>query len=237
MAADSITRLGSWLVNWYAVEDGGQWTVFDAGAPGHWPDLELHGIRPGAVAAVVLTHAHADHVGVADRLRASGARVYVHADDEGLARTAKASGKNEASMLPYLRRPMAWKLLGHLARNGSLKPQRIAEVTTYADGEVLDVPGRPRVIHTPGHTDGHCSLHLEQAGALIGGDVLCTLNPLTGARGPQLMPSAFNRSSAQILDSLGRIESLEATLYVGHGEPWTDGIRSAVERARTVGPT
>ena len=237
MAAGSITRLGSWIVNWYAVEDDGRWTVFDAGAPGHWPELERHGIRPEAVAAVVLTHAHADHVGVAERLREAGARVYVHEADEELARTAKPFGKNEASMLPYLRHAMAWKLLGHLARNGAVKPQRIGEVTTYADGDVLDVPGRPRAIHTPGHTNGHCALHLEGADALIAGDVLCTLNPLTGARGPQLMPSAFNRSSAQILDSLGRIEDLDATLYVGHGEPWTEGIRPAVGQARATGPT
>jgi glyoxylase-like metal-dependent hydrolase (beta-lactamase superfamily II) len=39
-----------------------------------------------------------------------------------------------------------------------MKPRPIRELTTYADGETLDVPGRPRVIHTPGHTSGHCSL-------------------------------------------------------------------------------
>jgi hypothetical protein len=28
----------------------------------------------------------------------------------------------------------------------------VAEASTFADEEVLDVPGRPRVIHAPGHT-------------------------------------------------------------------------------------
>jgi glyoxylase-like metal-dependent hydrolase (beta-lactamase superfamily II) len=42
------------------------------------------------------------------------------------------------------------------------------------------VPGRPRVLHTPGHTGGHCAFVLEERGALIAGDLLCTLNPLVG---------------------------------------------------------
>jgi glyoxylase-like metal-dependent hydrolase (beta-lactamase superfamily II) len=233
-----LKRLGSSIVNFYAVDDGGRWTLFDAGAPGFWPQLEQQGIAPNGVEAVVLTHAHADHVGIAERLRQHGARVYVHGDDEELATTAKAFGKNERSLLPYLRHGMAWRLLAHLARNGAMKPQKIGAVTTFADGDVLDVPGRPRVIHTPGHTNGHCAFHLEGSGALVAGDLLCTLNPLTGKRGPQLMPGAFNRSSQQILDSLGKIEGLDVrALYLGHGEPWTEGVRAAVERARATGPT
>jgi len=233
-----VHRLGSSIVNFYAVEDGGSWTVFDAGAPGYWPQLERQGIRPEAVNAVVLTHAHPDHVGIAERLRAAGARVYVHEGDEDLATTAKAFGKNEASLLPYLRYPMAWRLLGHLGRNGALKPRKIEAVSTFADGDVLDVPGRPRVFHTPGHTRGHASFQLSDRGELIAGDLLCTLNPLSGARGPQLMPRAFNLSSGQILDSLGRIESITAeTIYFGHGEPWLQGVEGAVARARATGPT
>ena len=238
MGDADVIRLGTWIVNFYAVADSGRWTVFDAGAPRYWDQLERYGIRPDAVEAVVLTHAHADHVGIADRLREHGARVYVHEDDEQLATTARPFGKNEKPLLPYLRHAMAWKLLAHLARNGAAKPQKIGEVTTFRDGEVLDVPGRPRAIHTPGHTGGHSAFRLEDVDVLIAGDLLCTLNPLTGKRGPQLMPSAFNASTTQMLDSLTKIESVDAqALYVGHGEPWTNGVRSAVEHARAVGPT
>jgi glyoxylase-like metal-dependent hydrolase (beta-lactamase superfamily II) len=232
----ALIRLGTSIVNWYAVEDGGRWTVFDAGVPRFWPQLERHGIPSDAVEAVVLTHAHVDHVGVADRLRAAGARVYVHEGDHELATTAKPFGKNEASLLPYLRYPMAWRLLAHLTRGGAAKPQKIAEVTTFGDGETLDVPGRPRVIHTPGHTAGHCAFVVDSN--LIIGDLLCTLNPLTGKRGPQLMPSAFNVSSQQMLDSLTKLAGTDAqTVFFGHGEPWTDGVAAAIEHARAVGRT
>jgi glyoxylase-like metal-dependent hydrolase (beta-lactamase superfamily II) len=235
---NGVERLGTSIVNFFAVEDGGRWTLLDAGVPGYWPQLASHGIRPEEVEAVVLTHAHSDHVGLANRLREHGARVYVHADEEQLATTAKAFGKNESPLVPYLRYPMAWRLLTHLARNGAGKPQRIGTVTTFRDGETLDVPGRPRAIHTPGHTSGHTVFHLADRGALVVGDLLCTLNPLTGKRGPQLLPRAFNLSSATMLDSLTRIESVDVeTIHFGHGEPWTRGVASAVERARATGPT
>lgn len=229
-----MKRLGSALVNFYAVEDGGRWTLLDAGVPGFWPQLEANGIRPDAVEAVVLTHPHSDHVGVAERLRQAGARVYVHEADRGPATTAKPAGKNERSSLPYLRHAAAWKLMAHLARNGGLKPQPIGEVTTFSDGEQLDVPGRPRVIHTPGHTDGHCVFTVD--GALVVGDLLCTLDPLTGARGPRLLPRALSRSTAQVVESLARIQGLDVeTVYLGHGEPWTRGVRDLVAAARVAG--
>jgi glyoxylase-like metal-dependent hydrolase (beta-lactamase superfamily II) len=229
-----VTRLGTWLVNFYAVSEDGRWTIFDGGAPGYWSQLGEHGIRPEAVEAVVLTHAHADHVGIVERLRRAGARVYVHEADRDLATTGKSFGKTERSLLPYLGNVQAWKLLTHLMRNGAMVPRKIAEVTTFRDGEVLDVPGRPAAIHTPGHTDGHAAFVVD--GALIAGDLLCTMDPLTGARGPRLMPRSFNRSTAQIVESLWKIAGVGAdAVYVGHGEPWTGGVAAAVERARAAG--
>jgi hypothetical protein len=41
-------------------------------------------------------------------------------------------------------------------------PTWVSELRTYADGEELDLPGRPRVIPTPGHTAGHASILLAQ---------------------------------------------------------------------------
>jgi glyoxylase-like metal-dependent hydrolase (beta-lactamase superfamily II) len=241
--ASGVWRLGTELVNWYVVEEDGRVTVVDAGAPKYRPQLDVAlgrlGRSVGDVAAIVLTHAHSDHTGFAEALREeTGVPVYVHADDESLAATGKQSDKREASFLPYLRFGHAWRLLFHLAGTGAMKPRPIRALTTYSDGETLDVPGRPRVIHTPGHTSGHCSLWFEAAGALIIGDEFCTLNPFTGARGPQLMPRAFNVSSATCLDSLTKLQDLSAEVVaVGHGEPWREGVAAAVERTRATGPT
>ena len=164
--------------------------------------------------------------------------VYVHAEDESLAATGKQAGKREASFLPYLRYRHAWRLISHLAAAGAMKPKPIRELASYADSETLGVPGRPRVIYTSGHTSGHCSLYFETAGALVAGDALHAPSADTGARGPQLMPRAFNVSSATCLDSLTKLQDLDAeVLAVGHGEPWREGVAAAVERARATGPT
>jgi glyoxylase-like metal-dependent hydrolase (beta-lactamase superfamily II) len=51
------------------------------------------------------------------------------------------------------------------------------------------------------------------------------------------MPRPFNLSSETMLDSLSKIEALDAeTVLVGHGDPWTQGAAEAVRRAREVGP-
>jgi hypothetical protein len=72
----------------------------------------------------------------------------------------------------------------------------------------------------------------------MAGDAMCTFNPLTGRRGPQIMPGAFAISSAQEMEALGRLEGIEAGLLLpGHGEPWTDGVAAAVARAREAGPS
>jgi glyoxylase-like metal-dependent hydrolase (beta-lactamase superfamily II) len=240
--ADGVVRLGTSLVNWYLVEDGGRVTIVDCGAPAYYAQLDqglaLLDRTRGQVDAIVLTHGHGDHVGFAEQARGElGVPVYVHEDDKELTTTGKASGKNEKPITAYLRYPHAYKLMGHLMSAGGV-PTPVQEVTTFRDGDDLDVPGKPRVVHTPGHTPGHVVFLLESRGVLLMGDQLCTLNPLTGRRGPQLLPQAFNLSSATMLDSLSAIEELTVpTLAFGHGDPWTQGVASAVRLARETGPT
>src|SRR5256885_8270487 len=233
---EGVHRLGTELGHYCLVEDAGRCTVVDAGLSGYYDDfvesLRVLGKGVDAVDAVVLTHAHVDHVGIAERVRTeAGAAVHVHQDDAEMARTAKA-GKRDGSMLPHLVRPTALKLMAHIATNGGARPTKIAEVQTYRDGDTLDVPGRPRVLATPGHTHGHCALLFEQHGVLFTGDAMCSRNPLTGREGPQVMPSAFNTSTQQALDSLDRLTGVAAShLLFGHGDPWTDGARAAVPPA------
>src|SRR5205085_12405572 len=108
--------------------------------------------------------------------------------------------------------------------------------STYADGEELDVPGRPRVIATPGHTHGHCSLLLPDRGVLLAGDAFVTYNPYTAASGPQIVSGAATADSDQALRSLDALADLDASVALtGHGEPWRGSLASAVEQARRAG--
>jgi len=239
--APGIHRLGNELVNFYVVEDGERLMLVDAGLSGFLGQVEeflaARGRTLATIDAVLLTHAHGDHVGVAEAARAAGATVYVHEGDEEMARTGKYP-KTEGNVARYLRHRAMWRLLAVGARNGGLRTPKIAEVTTFVDGAELDLPGRPRIVHTPGHSNGHVVFHFPDRGALLAGDALCTYNPLTGRDGPQIMSGAFSVSSAQAMASLDRLEPLEAgVMLVGHGDPWTGGVAAAVARAREAGPS
>jgi len=81
-----------------------------------------------------------------------------------------------------------------------------------------------KVLHTPGHTPGSCSLLREANRTLICGD--CVLKRITP--NPVLSPDPIDRnrrfkSLAEYLVSLARIRSVSPTyIYGGHGEPITD---------------
>lgn len=235
--ADGVVRMGHPLVNWYLVADDDGVTVVDAGAPRHRSQLDdglkQLGLALDDVRALILTHADADHKGFGEKLRTENhVPVYVHSADTELCRDGKKD--TEGSIVPYLRYPAAWHLFAVLGSGGM--PKNIAEFETFEHGAVLDVPGRPRVYHVPGHTHGCVAFHFERHGVLITGDVLFGFGVLTGRKGVQIGHRAFNASSKQALASLDALEGVEAEVVLfGHGDPWTGGVAEAVASARAIG--
>lgn len=121
---------------------------------------------------------------------------------------------------------------------GALFVKGMTPTRTYGDHDRLDVPGRPRVIFTPGHTHGHCALHLEDRGVLIAGDAFVTYNPYRASAGPQIVSGAATADSARALSSLDALARIDAeTTLTGHGDPWTQPVSAAVDRARAAGPS
>ncbi len=234
-----IHRLGHEKINWYLLEDSGRFTAVDAGLPGFRDDLDADlatlGISSDAVEALILTHSDADHTGLAGPFRDSGARVLIHSADQAALRKPgpKSGDAAPIHILPQLWRPSLWGMMRVMASNGGSRPPSFTGAATFSDDEVLDVPGSPRVIATPGHTLGHCAFLFEAHRAVFVGDAMCTWNPVTGRRGPQLMPKAFNQSNQQALHSLDALESIDAQVMLfGHGDPWTGGVGTAVGDAR-----
>ncbi len=238
--APGVYGLGTELINWYLVEDGGRLTAVDAGLPGFAAtlegDLRSLGFAPPDVAAVVLTHSDGDHTGLAPRLREAGARVLIHAADAAALRKPGPKG-GDASPRHFVAnvwRPVTRAVIRDTVRHGGLKPAKVEDPETFSDGDVLDVPGRPRVVHTPGHTAGHCALHFEDRGVLFVGDALLT-HHLVAKGDIRLMPPFVNEDNRACLASLARLEPLQADLLLcGHGEPWRAGPAAAVAQARAV---
>ena len=102
---------------------------------------------------------------------------------------------------------------------------------TIADGDVLDVPGSPGIIHTPGHTPGRVAAHVPAVDVLFAGDTMTTRNVLTGVTGPG--PAPLTLDPAQALASLDRVEGVDATWVLpGHGPAWDGGVPEAVRLIR-----
>lgn len=233
-----VHRLFTRYTNWYLLEAGGRLTVLDAGLPRDWRDfasaLSQLGHSLGDIDAVLITHHHPDHAGNAERLRSSGARVLAHPADAAYLRGDRRMKRG--NLVRYLWHRWYRVYMLHLLANGVTRVPAIAELDEIADGEVLDVPGSPRVIHAPGHTAGSCALFLEDRSLLFSGDALVTLDMTRGRTGPRIIRGPQTEDPELALDSLEALAATNAEILLpGHGDPWPHGVKRAVDLARQVG--
>ena len=153
-------------VNWALITDGDALTVIDAGYPNDGADLlrSIHviGHKPQDVQAVLLTHAHLDHMGGIPTLLAEHTTVvltgpaevahahrdYVEHGEPGPdAATVHEKGQSRLRVAQTLR---------------AVLPHAKMSIPTAAPapfGEQLDLPGAPIPVSTPGHTTGHQHRH------------------------------------------------------------------------------
>jgi glyoxylase-like metal-dependent hydrolase (beta-lactamase superfamily II) len=240
--APGIHRIEDSYTNWYLVEDDGRVTIVDTGVPSSWSSLvaamrEL-GRKADDIDAVVLTHAHFDHIGFAERARSRlRIPVRVHENDVPLTRKPRLYGRERSPLHYVATRPKAMPIVLSFLARGAFWPTPIDDVERFVDGE-LPVAGSPRVVFTPGHTLGHCALHYPDRDAVIAGDAVVTMNPYTGEDGPQIVAQAATADSTRNLESLDALAETGARIVLtGHGEPWHDGADAIVERARARGVT
>ncbi len=235
--AEGVHRIEDSYTNWYLIEEDGRLTVVDAGVPTSWWSLKgalgRLGRDPSEIEAVVLTHAHFDHVGFAERARRElGVPVWVHENDVPLTRKPLLYGR-ERSVLSYVAtQPRALPIVASFVRTRAYFPSPVARVNRYGDEGTLPVPGSPRIVFTPGHTLGHCALHLPERDALIAGDALVMLDPYTGDAGPRIVARAATADTERAFASLKQLAHTGARVVLtGHGEPWTEGIERAAAQA------
>ncbi|WP_440411818.1 MBL fold metallo-hydrolase [Neorhizobium petrolearium] len=165
-----ITDHTSIHINCYLVRGGGRTILIDAGAGGfkQWggrltANLLLAGIHPSEIDAILLTHAHPDHVGGV--MNASGEAVFPNAE-----------------LVAHHREVAFWEDDGNLSRaperaRGNFLAARQAfdgyreRLRTFDAGEVF---AGMTAVPLPGHTAGHTGYRLESGGQnlLVWGDIV-----------------------------------------------------------------
>jgi glyoxylase-like metal-dependent hydrolase (beta-lactamase superfamily II) len=136
--------------------------------------LEKHGLK---VTAIVITHAHIDHVAGAKTLKEkTGAPVYLNL--------------NDTELLNALDQQARWLQVE--------TPERVDVDTDARDAVSLKLGANDlQVMHTPGHTQGSISLYLPQQSKLIAGDTLFRdsigRTDLPGGDGRQILSSIKTR--------------------------------------------
>jgi glyoxylase-like metal-dependent hydrolase (beta-lactamase superfamily II) len=217
--ADGVWRIPTApadLVNSFLLaDDDGSLTLVDAGFKRAerrvLAALAGLGRAPGDVQRILLTHSHVDHAGgLAGLQRATGSRVVAH-DEEA----------------PYLRAgtpPPSQSTLGRLLAR--LPGSGFAPVVVdegFVDGALLPVAGGLTVVHTPGHSPGHCSFLHPASGVLITGDAVFNV------RGLRYSPQAFCfdiPASRETADRLGELDFAVAAFT--HGPEVRTGARAAL---------
>ncbi|MEU3486293.1 MBL fold metallo-hydrolase [Streptomyces massasporeus] len=234
---------GTYLVhgsntNWVILTEGDAVTLVDTGYPGDREQLLASlaqvGSSPEAVAAVLITHAHNDHLGSAEYLRATyGTPVYLHEAEVPHARREFLHQVSVGTVLRNGWRPGVLPWAVHALRSGGTTPVPVTAPQAFPTAGALDLPGRPVPVHTPGHTDGHCAYHLPGTGVLISGDALVSGHPTSRVEGPQLLPDMFHHERPRALASLDVLAELEGELLLpGHGPVHRGPVRDAARRAR-----
>ena len=172
--------------NAYVLDDGAVAAVIDPGA--NYEKLRAAmGEMP--CAAVLLTHAHFDHIGAAAHFQRDGAKIYMHAADEKLLRGG-----------------------GHLAALFGASFENFTPDVWVKDGDEFTLCGETfRVISTPGHTDGSVCYCTDTV--LFSGDTL-----FCRSVGRTDFPSGNAAKLKRSLQTLFAVKG-DRTVLSGHGSP------------------
>jgi glyoxylase-like metal-dependent hydrolase (beta-lactamase superfamily II) len=177
------------------------------------------GLALSDIRAVLCTHAHAAHAGLAEAVReASGATVFAHPDAAALL-TDPASER----YVDFVRRAARAGAVPELVVEAALElietPPPLDVVVPVADGQRLALGDRSwQVIATPGHAAGHVGYLDERSGEFVGGDVLARVQDTALPLEPRARSDVVRVDD--LVGSWRRLARLPVqTVWPAHGPP------------------
>ena len=221
--ADGVWRLPTApadLVNSYLLAgDDGSLVLLDAGtrrAPARLlAALAGLGRAPEDVTHLLLSHAHLDHAGGAHAVQAATASaVLTHEREAVYVREGRMPAPDRSTRGGRLLHRLPKRVTGFRALEVS---------STFNDGEVLPLAGGLLVVHTPGHTPGHCSFLHPSSGVLLTGDALFNVRRIRWSVAGPCTDVRLSRTSAA---RLGELDFAVAGFT--HGPHVADGAQAAV---------
>lgn len=149
------------------------------------------------VAAILLTHAHFDHIWGCNKLRElSGVQVFALEDEKELCESAKLNVSEDVG-----------------------RPYTVTVDWYLRDGEKITIEDMEfKVIATPGHTQGSCCYYFEKDNLLISGDTL-----FEGSVGRTDLPTGNGPTLSRSLKEKLMDLPDETLVFPGHGNSTTIG--------------
>lgn len=234
--ADGIHLVQGPGSNWIIIRGAKGFTLIDSGYPSDLPlvleSISNLGFKPSQAQAMLITHGHTDHTGAAQYFSEEfGTPILSSAGEHKTLLGEEKYQVTVGSALPYLWRPTVIRWALHAAKSGGMAPNNIAEAQVWDTDLLLDLPGSPVPILTPGHTPGHTAYHLPEAGVLVAGDALVTGHALSKCAGPQMLHPMFHHDIQAANTALDLLAAVDATVLLpGHG-PGINGETAALVAA------